>query len=240
VTARTLAIALVGMLVAPAIAHARHCHDTSPVVGLSRCRRFGAWSFNSSLALEVGPVAMRLDPGSIATDAYGTLADGTLATYHVVGAGPVTAAGVRIRDYLSWGRNFHIGAEADIVGIVDGPVLVVADTAARTTTTPAHAGGSIGVAKLVVGQHATAGGLTLGGELAPGLRIAEYSLPELPRSVKGPGQAWFVLEAHARAELWLTPQISLAGEVGTNLLNARDITLGVAIGIHLLPYDRAR
>ena len=77
-------------------------------------------------------------------------------------------------------------------------------------------------------------------ELAPGLRIATYSLAELPPGVKGPAQAWFVLEAHARAELWLTPQISLAGEAGVDVLRAHDVTASLAIGFHLLPYDRAR
>jgi hypothetical protein len=235
---KALVIALVIALAAPA--YASHCHETTPVVGLAHCRRFGWWSHVASLGFEVGAVALRFDPGAISTDAYGTHADGTLATYHVAGAGPVSAMGVRVREMLSWGRHFHVGSEADMAAIVDGPALVVADTTARTDAMTMRGGGSLGVAKLIIGEHVAVGGLALGGELAPGLRIATYTLDQLPPDVKGPAQAAFVLEAHARAELWLSPQISLAGEAGVNVLAQRDVTLGIALAVHLIPYDGAR
>lgn len=221
-------------------ARASHCHETTPVVGLEQCRRFGWWSHIGTFGLEVGAVMLHFDPGVVATDAYGTKPDGTLATYHVVGAGPVTAAGVRIRMMLSWGRHLHIGGEADLADIVDGPALAVADTAARSTMTLSDAGGSLGAAKLVVGEHVAIGPVTFAGELAPGLRIATYTLDMLPPAVTGPAQAWGVIEAHARAELWLTPQISLASEAGCDVLRPHDVSVSVAIGLHMLPYDNAR
>jgi hypothetical protein len=235
-----VAVALALGIFAPAVAEAgHHCAEVSPVVGLERCRRFGWWSHAGSMSFEAGAVAMRFDTGPIDSDAY---VRGTSQHYDVIGSGRrVSATGGRIRETLSLGRYFHLGGEADLAQMLDGPSLVLVDPTARddAASTATGSRGSIAVAKTLVGAHVAAGRFTLAGELAPGIAITNYTLASLPDAT-GTAQLWLVLEAHARAELWLTPQLTIAGDAGLDLVHPDNVTFGVTVGIHLMPFDRSR
>jgi hypothetical protein len=234
------AVVALALIIAPAVAEAgHHCAEVSPVVGLERCRRFGWWSHGGSMSFEAGAIAMRFDTGPIDSEAYER---GSSARYDVIGTGRrVSAVGGRIRETISIGRYFHLGGEADLAQMLDGPSLVLVDPTARddAASTATGSSGSIAVAKMVFGAHVAAGPFTIAGELAPGIAITNYTLASLPDAT-GTAQLWLVLEAHARAELWLTPQVTIAGDAGFDLVHPDNVTFGVTVGLHILPFDRSR
>jgi hypothetical protein len=236
-------IVVAAMLAVPGIAEANHCTEVSPVVGYEQCRQFGWWAHAGMFSVEVGPVMMRFDPKAIDTQASGADPDGTATTYHVVGSAtqPLTAVGGRIRMILNWGRHLHMGAETDITTLLEGPRLAVANISERgISMSMTQGGGEVMTGKLVIGEHASVGRLTFGGEAATGLRIANYSTTGLPPDAAPPAQAWLVLEAHARTEVWLSPQITLGGEAGLDVLQPTNVTVALMIGLHAMPFDLAR
>jgi hypothetical protein len=237
-------IVAVSVLV-PAVAHARgsHCREVSPTVGHQRCTRFGAWSHGAAMWWDFGVSALRFSPRPI--DAFSsTLRDGSLATYHVTAAAgderPVTASGFRLRQGIG-GRTFYFASELDLAPITTGPALV-ADVATRgiSTTMTSTTGGWVTQDKLGLGAHVSVGPVLLATELMPGLRMASYTSQQLPDAVHAATQAWFVLDLHQRADVWLTPNVSLGFEVAVDLAHHDDVGVGLTLGLHITPYDRTR
>jgi hypothetical protein len=236
-------IVVAAMLAVPGIADAGHCTEVNPVVGYARCRRFGWWAEAFPLSVEAGPVMMRFDPKAIDTRGSGADPDGTATTYHVIGAAthPLPAVGGRIRMILNEGRNFHIGVETDVTTLLEGPRLAVANISEHgSSMSMTQGGGGVMTGKLVIGEHAGVGRFTIGGEVATGLRIANYSTTGLPPDAAPPAQAWVVLEAHTRGEVWLSPQITLGGEAGLDVLQPTNVTVALMIGLHAMPFDLQR
>jgi hypothetical protein len=231
-------------LALPRLAEASHCHETSHVVGREHCSRFGTWSTGFPLWWEFGAVALRFDPKPI-DGKSAAMANGEPAIYHVVGAPgdnrPISALGFRLRHTLAFGRHFYFGGEFDWASITGGPRLVT-DVAARTTTVTmtGEMGGLVAENKLLVGVHETFGLVTLAAELGPGVRMAVYSTDLLPASAQPPAQPWFIAAAQVAAHAWMTPHITLGVTAGTDLLRGDELSVGVTVGFHFMPFDLTR
>ncbi len=219
-----------------------HCFETSKVVGYRQCHRFAGWSNTVGVWWELGAVALRFDPDPIETVATG--ANG--ATYHVTSMPgdhrSVKATGVRFRNMASFGA-WYFGSELDFASITDGPQLeadVVSRDTGVSTTMDTGTHGFVMASKLAVGRRARFGALAFGAELAPGARIAVYSSSALPDGATGAAQAWFVLEAQAKADVWIAPNFTLGASAGVDLMQDHDVSLAITLGAHLVPYDHLR
>ena len=238
-------IVVLALLMAPPLAEAgRHCRETSHVVGYQSCTRFGSWSGRTTLWYELGVVALRFDPKPIDATSTNTR-DGAPTNYHVTGVPgddrPITAFGARLRDGIVFAHKYFVVNEFTWASITGGPRLV-ADVATRGTTTTmgSSTGGIVAENKALFGVEGAVGPLTLSGALGPGVRIASYTTKELPDAVRPPAQGWFLVAGEARAVAWLTPNVTLGVEVGTNLLHVNDVEVGMTLGLHLTPFGHTR
>ena len=231
------------LVLIPTVAHARrYCYEQDDVVGYHRCRTFGSgWTdHGAAMAWEFGFGWLRFDPGTI---------DFTRMTpsaiYHVTTAPgdtrPITAEGFRFRDVIGFPHGFYVGAAALIAPFVTGPRLV-ADVAARgtDTTMPSGSSGFAMQNTLAFGELQRLGPRAAAIELAPGARITTFSTTDLPESVRVAADFRFVVIATARVETWIRPWLSLDAEAGANLLNHRDVLVGLSLGLHAVPFDGTR
>jgi hypothetical protein len=219
-------------LMAPAVAKAGHCYEVSTIVGYERCRRYGNWGFGVRLSLEVGATALRVDGDAI--DETTNSKDGT--RYHFMAAPgddrPLTAAGVRFRPSIGIGRTFYFTPQFDVASITGGPRLV-SDVSAHGATTmmTASSAGILLQYAMLFGLHRWVGPVSLALEVGPGIRVASFT----------PGdEAWFVLQAQPVVDVWLTPNVSLGVQAGTDLLDHSTVSAGLTLGLHATPYDMAR
>jgi hypothetical protein len=234
---------VLAIIAAPVTAHAgHHCHEISTIVGYEQCSRFGTWSWGATLAWEMGVSALRYSADEIDATAY---APGSATSYHVVAAPgddrAVTAAGLRLRSMLGFGRTFYLAGQFDYASITGGPHLV-ADVSMRgtTMTMDGGTGGFVMQSAMVLGMHRRFGSWGAAFEAGPGARFAMYTTKGLPDEVRLPGQAWFLVELQPRVDLWLTPNFSL-GFVGSfDTLHPDGFAAAVVLGAHALPFDTAR
>jgi hypothetical protein len=230
------ALLVVVALVAPRLADAKGCHDVSRVVGYSRCSGFGWWSLTSALSWELGVASLRFDPKPIDTSV--TTATGT---YHLVAADdrPITAFGGRFRSLIGFPHQLYLVGQFDIAPMTSGPQLVV-DYAARggpATSMLSTTGGFVSQDTVAFGVRTALGPITVGGELGPGMRIATWSARQLPDEVRAPAQLWLLLEARAKADVWLSPDFSLGFAASTDVLRTGDYAFAITLALHAVPYD---
>jgi hypothetical protein len=234
-------VAFLLALAAPVLAEA-HCREMSSIVGYQRCTRFGTWGFGVRLSLEVGATALRLDGDAIDATANGT---GTGTKYHFMAAPgddrPLTAAGVRMRFSIGFGRTFYATPQLDLAPITGGPRLIAdVSTHGGTSMTTASSDGFVSQYVMLAGLHRRFGAVSLAVELGPGLRIASYAPGELPRGTPTALQGWFVLQAQPAMDVWLTPNVSLGVQAGANLVDQSSVSAALVLGLHGTPYDMAR
>jgi len=136
---------------------------------------------------------------------------------------------------LPIGHGFYAGGELDR-GDLSG-----------TITTPAafrELGGEMGPTSDVVGDfmsvrvllgvRARAGVISAGGELAAGFYREQFNDP-LGTQLATVEANSTQLEARARMDLWITPQLSLGAMVGAD--NHEDLSAGLILGLHIGHYD---
>ena len=205
------AIVLVILIAAHVAEAGGHCREVSEVAGYRACHRFAAWSRGAGMSWDLGASMLRFDPDPIEGQA----------------SPAVHATGVRFRNISSFGA-WYFGGQFDFASISDGPVVVVA----RDTTMPSSTGGFVAEEKLAIGRRARTGALMFGGEIATGARTASFE----PHIV----QAWFVVDAQAKADVWLTPNFTLGATAGIDLVHEHDVSFAITLGAHLVPYDHTR
>jgi hypothetical protein len=201
-------------LLAPELAHARHCREPITVVGYERCQRFGQrWSTNGALAIETGPTALVFDAGP-----------------HLRAAGFGGVFGERFGlapSGVYFGGDFAIAAIAGTY-----PTNLARDASG---TSPAATPGGVGQVVFVIGMQRALGRIGLGVETGPGLRIAQ-----LPSAQPNDMIAQLVVAARARGILWLSPHWSLNAQVGADLAHPGSYEFAVLVGGHIVAYDNTR
>lgn len=226
------------------------CSEDNDVVGYRQCTKFGAWSTNPrvprifvELGTNVRQFTSRLGSES------GTVSHGTENfSYRMVmpESGAVdTAMTSVIRLGVALPHGLYAGVESELGGI----------TAQRSGTVEMQSSGTFGTPELdaqtgmYIGTVGLAGlrGSTRRGsfalEAAGGMRTERYRFASTyhdceSTSAINVNQA--VVEARARAELWVNPWLTAGAALGTSVLDRGDWLAGVYLGIHTRTFDGGR
>jgi len=187
----------------------------------------------SHVMWELGAVMVRFRPEPI--DA--TVGGASGASYHVTAAAgderPIIASGGSLRTVVGFACGLYFASELDIAGITTGPRLT-AEVSDRgvTSSTQSSTGGLLIDVKPAAGWRFDAGTTRLELELAPGVRSAHFTTHDLADRIATPFEVWTLVEVHARVAEWVSPHISVAAQVGTDLLRTHDVSAGLMIGLH--------
>jgi hypothetical protein len=151
---------------------------------------------------------------------------------------------VRFGPRASLNRFLYVGAEVDIghlTGSAPAPTDLTARADASSAMTEAAAsvagGGTLAAGKALIGMHLMAGPLSGAAEFSAGVR--DY----MTRDALGQfGQGYFgaVYELHGRLDLWATRSLTVGALASVDLEDRNDVSLGVVVGFHFLPYDGQR
>lgn len=204
------------------------------------------WTRNTYpyLVLEVG-VAMRTFADPIASQDRSVEHDGEDFTYRVVQ--PMASARPAIRTMLSTlrlgvtGRHGFYGAvEGELGGIVsDAPDAEMISQGALGTPSIENSYGLAYGGLVVAGLRGNAGPLALGAEVAGGVRGVSYHYEsrylaceqtDVIAAHRG------VVEARARAALWVSPTWSVGVQLGSSLLDRGAWMTGIYVGAHSYAY----
>jgi hypothetical protein len=213
---RSAVVVAGAMAVVPAQAHADEFDDQPPcsveatdVVGYRECPAYGMWGSNlrdTYVFLDVG-VTMRhfASRGSSDTTARSTSPIGTSE-----GGDDAYLFDERIGFVLT--HNLYTAVDFELGDITDS----------RPTRSDAHA---IVVDGLVsVGLRGGLGPFVLQGELAGGAMAASSTTRDLPTEA--------MFEARGRADLWLSPWVTVGAALGASLIRQGDWMAGLYLGFH--------
>lgn len=231
------------------------CTDESDIVGYRRCTRFGRWSSRTTapVILEFGMATRRF--ASPLREATGSLShENESFTYRVVrepsaeaAPAPDAATVTTARLGVGLARGFYLAAEGELGGL--------SRTAGRAEMTSAGMFGAPSItpsSSLVAGANAVAGihGVlgaagrgSFGAELAGGVRSITYyyeshylsCVSTTSHSVSTP-----ILEARARAQLWLSPFVNLGASAGASVIDRGAWMAGVHLGFATKAYANLR
>lgn len=132
-------------------------------------------------------------------------------------------------------HHLYAGAELDR-GDISGTITTPAafrQIGGETGPTSDVVGEFLAV-RLVFGVRARAGIITAGGELAAGFHREQFNDP-LGNQLATVEANSTQLEARARMDLWITPQLSLGAMVGAD--DHQDLAAGLVLGLHFSPFD---
>ena len=227
------------------------CHDTSDVVGYRQCTKYGAWGKTMKMPLvifELGLSMQRFD--NPLRDGHGTFNhEGEDFAYRVVtppsgAATPDSAMALvtNLRVGVGSRMGLYTAGEIEIGGLVKDPARMEMTSSGMYGSPELETSSSVAFGGLaVVGYQLGSRNLLLGAELAGGFRAVSYqyhsqylSCEQTSSILTGRG----VLEARARASLFVTPVISVGAQAGTSLVDERDWSAGVFLGGYTRSFAR--
>jgi hypothetical protein len=153
---------------------------------------------------------------------------------------------VRFGPRASLNRFIYIGGEVDIgsLSTISSPSTNdVARTASGemegSTTDPMSTltGGTLAAGKALVGAHVLAGPLSGAAEFAAGVRdfMTHDSIGQYREGYFGGAY-----ELHGRLDLWATHTLTIGALANVDLADRRDVSVGLVVGVHFIPYDGQR
>ena len=227
------------------------CEDTTDVVGLRHCSKFGAWSSNLRapvIVIEAGAM-LRQFPTLLDSQA-GSVSHGVESFAYRVSQPTVrraldTAVLSTMRISTALPRGLYTGLEVDLGGLTQtGQVgMEMMSTGVFGSPSLTQDRGFIVDTLGVVGARGTTGFGGLGVELAGGLRAVSYSFHssyhgcEESTSVRALAPA---AEARARGELWLGPWLTAGVMVGASILERSNWVGGLYLGVHSRAFGGVR
>ena len=221
---KTLVLALAIIAGAAPRAHAKGCHEVSAVVGYEHCSRFGAWSRDQPV------IPLRFEFG-VLHQVYSTrpfvLSGASAARVATESGMPNTITdGVSSR-YLAGNRLFYGGLEIDTGALMQQPQF------------PDVPPGGVAWSLLTIeGVHVSLWRLSVGAELATGLRVTTYSYCGDQKSCAlSDTEATAEVEARVRVEMFPAEKWSVGFLFGHSLLDATDRSFMVYTGIHFRALD---
>lgn len=219
------------------------CIDDTDVLGFRHCTKFGAWAKNMRfprLFIEGGTMVRSF--GSGLGDQTGSISHGLESfSYRVVMTGAEVHRDVAVTTNLRIGFGIPHGFYGGIEGEIGGLVAPASATAEMTST---GVFGSPNVQQqngLVLGLAAVGGFRVNGGrgslaiEGAGGLRSVRYTFASSYHECETDTTIVdnrSVVEARARAELWLSPWLTAGVTVGSNVVDQHDWMAGIYLGAH--------
>jgi hypothetical protein len=221
------------------------CVDDTDVHGFRSCTKFGMWASNMRVPrifVELGSTVRQFNSGL--DDQTGAIAHGDEQfSYRVVM--PTSTDAVRdvammstMRIGFGIPRGFYSGIEFELGGLVSP-----AAASTEMTTTPGtfgnpdvrQSGGLVLGFTGVGGFRASGSRGSIAVEGAGGLRTVRYNFDSTyhhceTRTTIVANQS--VVEARARAELWLSPWVTAGATIGANVLERNDWMAGLFVGFH--------
>ena len=192
--------------------HVAHCDETTDILGMRECTPFGTWSQNlrfPSVFIDTG-----MHVRSLPVMVYGS---GMAQRASAMAAMGELRVGVDLPLHLYAAGEVELGsATAPDTGDLSA---LRTDGEMSTGSASGMFLGGYGVLGARFGTHA--GLLAL--EAAAGARHVSGLITDASTGV---------VEARARAEVWLGPWITLGGTLGTSVLERGDWMTGVYVGLH--------
>jgi hypothetical protein len=225
------------------------CVEDNDVVGYRQCTKFGAWSANlrmPRLFIELGTNVRQF--GSRLGSHAGTVSHGTESfSYRMVmpeSGGLDTAVTSAMRLGIGMPHGLYAGAEAELGGISarGGTVEMQAPGVFGTPQLDASTGMYIGLLG-IAGLRGSAGRATFGLEAAGGVRTERYRFASTYHNCETTSAivvSEAVVEARARAELWLNPWITAGVSLGTSVVDRNDWLAGAYFGFHTRAFAGGR
>jgi hypothetical protein len=222
-----------GVIAMPASASARphhhhHCKDRSTTLGRRVCSKFGAWSTVTQLPPITPDLTLGMRTLPLPTESSGAAArsvTGGTATEMV------TAPGAGLRWSVGVGAGLYLG-----LGIEGGPIGL-GEQARPDGSGPV---GFYAMGLVHGGVRRRFGRWTLASELATGAAIVPVSYPVgSAETTSTDANLRSVIEARARADLWLNPWITVGAFAGADL-GGRGTMSGLQLSLHIRAFDAGR
>ena len=228
------------------------CSDGTDVHGYRHCTRFGAWGRNMRLPrifFEAG-TSMRSFPSALG-GSTGSIQHGAEAfSYRVVmptsdGAQRDVAVMSNLRVGFGISRHLYSGLEIEFGGLASP-----ASANAEMTSTGTFGSPNVEQQHGIVAGVAAIGGYRISGgrgslaiEGAGGERSVSYHFASAYHDCETSSTITAmrtVVEARARAELWLSPWVTAGVSVGSNVLQQSDWNAGLYLGLHTRAFAGSR
>jgi len=234
----------------PLVAQVDLCRDRVDVAGYARCKKFGAWGANlrfPSLIIELGTAVRQF--ASPLGERAGTISHGDESfSYRVIGPSsgarklPLdTAVVATLRVGVALRYGFYVAADAEVGALTDGTARAEM-TSSGVRGTPAIEQTSVAVLSGlgVAGVRARLGSLNLGVEAAGGFRTLTYNYDSKYHACEETMSittGMTVLEARARAAVWVSPFVTLGATAGKSLIDDSWVG-GIYVGAHSRAFGR--
>lgn len=151
-----------------------------------------------------------------------------------------------LADTVRFGIGFHVsphmyfGGDADF-GTISNAAEPGSSINGRSSETMTPAGfdntahGTTGAARMFAGLSTGTAGITAAGELALGARIETTDGNNL---MGEQAQQDLLVEGRGRLSMRITPTVTLAGIAAIDLRDHRDVSLGLAVDLHMYAFGR--
>ncbi len=234
-------VTVLAMVAVPGRAAARGCSEVSDVVGLARCRRFGAYWDGGlpTLTISVGARALSYTPR------HGSRFDGTFGPqkrlFQFSGAemdgGVVPAYGIDFRVTGAVTPYVYLGLE-----VGGGVSRATRSFNSGGTHFDSSEGLNVGELELgaIVGARLPLGRFSLRAEVLAG--GAQMTVEQLVArdGESGPGKAYslaWLLQPRIAGDVWATPWMAVSVFGGMSNFDSEALTAGLALSFHLRSFD---
>lgn len=219
------------------------CVDDTDVVGYRRCRKFGTWSRNMRLPrvfLELGSNVRSFGSGigtRTAQVSHGSEQFAFRTVMVPAEAAQDTAVTTAFRVGAGLGRGFYAGTELELGGLVSPAAATAEMMTSGTFGTPTvdQQRGLVLGALGVAGFRTHMRGVSLAVEGAGGVRSTRYQYQSAYHNCIETitfVDTRAVVEARARAELWLAPWVTAGATIGGSVMSRGDWMAGAYLGLH--------
>lgn len=225
------------------------CVETSDVLGRRQCSGFADWAMprlSPPVAIEVGTTVRTLALSQMRFS--GTVDHGDMGSYRVSMSGRpqdrADAAAITSDLRALSGRRLYFGAELAIGGIsADESALDMSVSTGGTDATADPRFRLYLATGAVAGLRANVSRFTLAAEAFGGMRMIDaevtsrYGTCETTATARNYAAT---VELRARADLWLTPWLTLGLFTGQDALHPTTRALGLTLGGHIRAFDALR
>jgi hypothetical protein len=226
------------------------CTDSSDVVGYRQCTTFGKWSESMRLPLiffELGTSLQRFDT-PLREGTGNVTHEGEDFSYRVVSpttAGEIeqaTAMVASLRVGVASRIGLYTAAELEVGGLVHDPTRMEMTSTGTFGSPDIEKSSAVAFGGLaVVGFQRGTKHLLLGAEVAGGFRGVSYQYDSHYLACEDTTSivtARGVLEARARAAVFISPNFSIGAQLGSSLVDDRTWTGGVFLGGYTRSFAR--
>jgi hypothetical protein len=187
-------------------------------------------------------------PMAPAQNPHGLWLDFGVVYGRVGGAGQsFTTEMVQFAPHLALSHLLYAGAEFDGGRLADRTGTLMQDpTTGLVIANNIENTGEVAMAKLLVGARGMVGLFSAGGELAVGFQdlvVREQLVANAGAAIADGDTGGFstTYEARGRFDFWATPKLTIGALATVNMVSARDdLSIGLVVGVHFLPYDGIR